>query len=558
MYTKKFLFTLLLSLNATMTTPAGNAIINDKKNITIEPTKQRALLNLASTHYMAGDIEAALETYSSILNITPDCLEARSNIAHVQRYIGDVSNALENYKLALAASPDNLNLQYGYAETLLCTGNFAQGWLYFESRWKRDNDSRHFANHLWNGTQHDVLGKIILIRAEYGHGDTIQFIRFARQLKSMGAIVIAEVQRPLVNLLSRCPFLDKVICVGQALPAYDLQVPVMSFPYLLKLHTEIDYALREPYITPNPTLVQHWKTELARDENFKIGICWSGCTYYDSLRSQRSKKALHLSTFKPLACIPHVTLYSLQVSQARAHIAEVDFNVRDLGPDFDVQHGGYMDTAALMKSLDLVITIDTSVAHLAGALGIPVWVILPSVADWRWMKDRTDTPWYPTMRLFRQSTYGEWQSVFEKIAHEVSTLMNKHTQKNDMVTAEISIGELIDKITILQLKTNFINDPEKLKNITTELNTLCATRDACVPSCPELDALTQQLYDVNQKLWNIEDACRNKERNKEFDEEFITITRNVYVNNDERCAIKRKINNLMGSRLIEEKSYAAY
>ncbi len=534
-----------------------DAITNYKKALTLQPNNQRMQLDLAYTYHLAGDLEHAIETYNNVLSATPDCMEARCNLAHMLRYIGVVQEALQNYEIGLKSMPDNQNLHYGYAETLLKAGMLAQGFKEFESRWKRDNDPRHFTQNLWDGVS-NLRGKIVLLRAEYGHGDTLQFIRFAQTLKEMGASVIAEVQSPLVKLLSLCPFLDKVISVGNALPTFDLQIPVMSLPHKLNIKSEQQLITTIPYIHPDQTLVQHWKSETARDGNFKVGICWGSSEYYDSLRGPRSRKALHLNTLKTLAHIPNVTLYSLQVSDARQQIQDVDFEVREFGADFDTKHGGYMDTAALMKSLDLVITVDTSVAHLAGALGVPVWVVLPSVADWRWMLDRNDTPWYPTMKLFRQQTYGDWETVFNEIKNELTQQLHKRVKQSDIVTAEISIGELIDKITILQLKSKLMTDKEKLKNVMIELNTLCATRDACIPQCKELDELTQQLYDANQRLWNIEDACRNKERTKQFDDEFIQITRSVYVNNDERCAIKRKINNILGSRLIEEKSYAAY
>ena len=164
----------------------------------------------------------------------------------------------------------------------------------------------------------------------------------------------------------------------------------------------------------------------------------------------------------------------MQIGSARSQIQEVDFTVHEFGPNFDNTNGRFMDTAALMKNLDLIISVDTSVAHLAGALGLPVWVVLPSVADWRWMKDREDSPWYATMRLFRQETYGNWESVFENMKIELKRLLqNRETKENyadtstklstSIVSAEISVGELIDKITILQLKNKHIKNEEKLK-----------------------------------------------------------------------------------------------
>lgn len=531
------------------------AVTYYKRAIEQRPNNLHANFNLAYTYHRMGDLENAIDTYRTILSFSPDCTDARCNLAHMLRYVGHVDEAINQYEKTLKAAPDNPHVHYGYAESLLKAGQFEHGWEEFEYRWKRDANSRNFSDKLWDGS--DLMGKTILVRAEYGHGDTIQFIRFTKHLKEMGATVIAEVQGALKKLLSGCPYVDKLIVVGQQLPEFDAQVPVMSLPHKLGIFNEEEFATG-PYIDADQEIVHHWKSELARDGKFKIGICWEGSTYFDSLRGPRSKKALHLRTFKALSELPNVTLYCLQKTEARNQMNEVDFEVRDLGPDFDGSSGRYMDTAALMKTLDLVVTVDTSVAHLAGALGVPVWVVLPTVADWRWMLDCDDTPWYSTMRLFRQETYGDWDSVFAQIKTSLGKKLQERVKKSDIVSAEISIGELIDKITILQLKNKYIKNEAKLKNVRKELAILCTTRDEKVAKCKELDELTEQLYAANQRLWDIEDACRDKERLKEFDDEFIQITRSVYINNDERCALKRKINTILGSNLVEEKSYAAY
>jgi len=524
----------------------------------IKPYDKKTLFSLAYTYRTLAQLEDALVVYDEILSFDPACVDAMNNKAHLLRDLGDTAEAAQLYETVLQFWPDNAHAHYGYAESLLREGDLQNGFAEFEWRWKRDGDKRNFSEDLWNG-QTDIAGKTILIRAEYGLGDTMQFVRFAKTLKDAGAMVAIELQRPLKALFACNPYIDEIVEIGQELPDFDLQIPVMSLPHVLNATKEEDLDVQTPYFELDDQLVNAWKQKIAPHKSlFKIGICWEGSTYYDGLRGPRSKKALHLSQFAPLAHLPNVKLFSLQKGGAAYQVQEVDFDVCEYGPDFDESRGGFIDTAALMPNLDLIITIDTSVAHLAGALGVPVFVILPQVADWRWMKNRSDSPWYPTMRLFRQETFGDWTQVFQKLADSVAHAMNISKARADIVSAEISVGELIDKITILQLKNKYITNEAKLKNVRKELEVLCKTRDEKVPSSPALNRLTKQLYDVNQALWDIEDDCRDKERNKEFDDEFIQITRSVYITNDKRCALKREINELLGSNLIEEKSYAAY
>lgn len=533
------------------------AIEHYKKAIFLRPNDLHANFNLGYAYNQMGKLDKAVKTYEKMLSFAPDCIDVQCNLAHTLRYLGQVHEAITYYKQVLQQLPDQANAHYGYAEALLKTGNFKKGWKEFEWRWQREADTRGFTNNMWDGNE-NLAGKTVLVRAEYGQGDTIQFIRFAKFLKELGATVVAEVQHTLVSLLSCCPYLDDVVSINDPLPTFDVQIPVMSLPYKCGVKTEKEIPAEIPYLELPEQLVTHWKKELARDGNFKIGICWEGSTYYDSIRSPLSKKAMHLEMFKAISEIPNTTLYSLQWGNAENQIHEVDFEIIHFGSDFDVSNGRFMDSAAVIKNLDMVITVDTSVAHLAGALGTPVWILLPSVADWRWMIDKKETPWYPNATLFRQENHGDWISVIDNVKKTLSHYIEQKKKKSDVVAAEISIGELIDKITILQLKNKYITDEEKLINIRKEFDVLCETRDTKVPQCKELDQLTHQLLHVNQLLWDIEDAIRDKERNKAFDDEFIQLARSVYVTNDERCAIKRKINLILGSNLVEEKSYAAY
>ena len=209
-----------------------------------------------------------------------------------------------------------------------------------------------------------------------------------------------------------------------------------------------------------------------------------------------------------------------------------------------------------MKSLDLVITSDTAIAHLAGALGVPVWVALQDIPDWRWLLEREDSPWYPTMRLFRQTRRGQWEEVFHRIAEALRERLAVPAEPRP-ITVEIAPGELIDKITILEIKSERISDAAKRRHVNTELALLVAARDCTVPGSVELTRLEAELKGVNEALWQIEDEIRLCERDEDFGPRFIALARSVYHTNDRRAALKRRINELLDSRLIEEKSYAS-
>ena len=216
-----------------------------------------------------------------------------------------------------------------------------------------------------------------------------------------------------------------------------------------------------------------------------------------------------------------------------------------------------MDTAAVLKNLDLVISVDTAIAHLAGALGIPVWVALPFVPDWRWLMDREDSPWYPTMRLFRQTRPGQWEDVFQRIAEALQRRLAASAELRP-ITVEIAPGELIDKITILEIKSERITDAAKRHHVGTELALLVAARDRAVPGSAELARLATELKAVNEARWQVEDEIRLCERDEDFGPRFVALVRSVYRTNDRRAALNRQINELLGSKLIEEKSYMSY
>jgi hypothetical protein len=300
--------------------------------------------------------------------------------------------------------------------------------------------------------------------------------------------------------------------------------------------------------------VEKWRRELSGTREFKVGINWQG----NPKSAGDFHRSIPLRFFEPLARVPGVRLFSLQKNEGVEQLAQIagTFAVTELGSRLDVDTGPFRDTAAVLTCLDLFITSDTAVAHLAGALGIPVWMALSTTPDWRWLSGREDNPWYPTMRIFRQQRFLEWAPVFDRIATELRKAVPE-TTPTPSVVIEAAPGELIDKITILEIKVERITDLEKRRHVRTELETLTAARDRTIIPSADLAVLTAELRVVNETLWVIEDAIRACERDGDFGPKFIELARSVYKNNDHRAVLKRRINERLGATLIEEKSYAA-
>lgn len=563
-----------------------------QKALTLQPKNLHILFDIAYLYTVNGQYDQATNWYKKLLAISPDTVDASCNMAHVLRYQGRMHEAVPYYQQVVSKRPDFSHAHYGLAESYLSLGDLERGWKEFEWRWKRNADARNFATKMWQGEP--LQGKSILIRGEYGQGDTIQFIRYVQQLKEMGATVMVEAQHTLVKLLSFNPYIDRIIPVVDdisQLPHFDYQIPVMSLPRMFNTQLQ-NIPCQVPYLQASKELTTYWADKLKDDHNFKIGIVWEGSPYYEQFKTAASKKSVPLNTFIPLTQLPGVSVYALQKMNGLEQLDALPNTVKihRFDEDFDIKNGRFMDTAAIVNSLDLVISVDTSVAHLCGALARPVWVLLPSVADWRWMLNRTDCPWYPTMQLYRQNVQGDWQSVMQTVITQLKPLIEQHKSKQTKrsikmespiveqikpasqalfqavqtaksplaIYTEVQIGELIDKITILQIKSERIKDPAKLKNINAELTTLLEDCKKNVPQSEKLSALWRELKEVNEKLWIIEDDIRDKERAKDFDAKFIDLARSVYYTNDERCRIKREINMLLGSRLVEEKSYSDY
>ncbi|MGB8366836.1 MAG: tetratricopeptide repeat protein [Candidatus Babeliales bacterium] len=273
----------------------------------------------------------------------------------------------------------------------------------------------------------DISSQQIIIQHDGGLGDVIQFLRYAKRLHEAGAFIIMETPAALMPLLSRCSFIDQLILQGGPLPIADKQY-IVSTPRLAYIMRDTlnNPSFDVPYLTADPELIAYWRKQLATDKQFKIGLCWQSSIMRDQTGTIiPNPRSISLAQFASLAQIPGLSFYSLQQINGTDQLSRLPqhFVIHEFGPHFDQQHGRFMDTAAVMKNLDLVITVDTSIAHLAGALGVPVWVLLPTMSDFRWFHDDTDSPWYPTMHLFRQQEYNHWEHVIQEIVHLLKNVL---------------------------------------------------------------------------------------------------------------------------------------
>jgi tetratricopeptide (TPR) repeat protein len=485
------------------------------------------------------------------IRVKADFAQAHNNLGVALEQQGRLDEAVAAYQESLRLGPEEADTHKNLGLAWLLTGNFEQGWPEYEWRWQtRPKSRRSYAQPVWNGQP--LQGRPILLYAEQGLGDTIQFIRYVPLVQQRGGRVFVECPQGLIPLLSRCAGIACLIPQGAPLPDFACQAALVSLPCIFRTTLE-SVPARVPYLSADPILIEHWREELERTEGFKIGIAWQGSTKYVGDRH----RSIPLADFEPLARVRGVRLFSLQKGFGTEQLAAVAerWGIVDLGPRLDEATGAFMDTAAVLEHLDLVITSDTSLAHLAGALGVPVWVALACARDWRWLLDREDSPWYPTMRLVRQRQWGDWGEVFRRMAQDLLAALTNSTFAKP-IQVEIGAGELCDKITILEIKRERIRDAAKRNHVLTELGSLLAAQTRYVKSAEGVKPLMAELKEVNEVLWQVEEEIRACERTGDFGERFVELARSVYRENDRRAQVKSRINALLGSRLVEEKSYA--
>ena len=383
------------------------AIASYRKAIALDADFVDAHNNLGVALAERNAHKDAIACYQRAIALEPRFADAYSNLgvalADLTRY-GEASAA---YERAIAIDPECADAHWNLALCRLLLGDFLRGWEGYEWRWKQDQVAkfkRHYPQPLWRGEE-SLKGKTLLLYAEQGLGDMLQFCRYASRVADLGARVLLEAPPALQSVLCGLPGVAQVIAQGAAIPAFDIHCPVTSLP--LAFHSTADTIPRDvPYIAADAARVAMWQGKLGPRTKPRVGLAWSGNLLPDPNRSMTFSTALTLA-------MADVEIISLQ-KEVRASDAAL------LASRPDIRHFGdelrdFADTAALIESMDMVISIDTSVAHLAGAMGKPLWMMLPYNPDWRWMIDRDDCLWYPSARLFRQTAIGDWASVVRRV-----------------------------------------------------------------------------------------------------------------------------------------------
>ena len=527
-----------------------DALQSYDRTIALKPDYAEAHSNRGHVVQQLQRQDAALADYDRAVALRPDYPEAWNNRGALLRELKRFDEAVESFDRAAALKTDFAEVHWNKSLSLLLMGQIAEGFRLYEWRHRRGapNAPRAFPQAVWTGAE-DLGGRRLFVHAEQGLGDTIQFCRYAKLAEAGRAQVVFSVQDSLVRLVQTLgPGIEVV--GAQAEPQdSDLQIALLSMPFAFGTNQNTIPA-EIPYLRAEPERVAKWRAKIG-NRGFKVGICWQG----EKSGVIDIGRSFPLTHFEGLSKIPGVRLISLQKNAGveQLHELPAGMSVETLGDEFDAGPDAFLDTAAAMESLDLVIASDTAIAHLAGALGRPVWVALKYVPDWRWLLDRADSPWYPTMRLFRQKTQGDWPAVFADIAQELTNLATVAPVRA-APRVPVSWGELIDKLTILEIKHARIGDAAALANVARELSLV---REIAEPVLADTRIVTlgNRLKSINEELWRIEDDIRTKEAAAEFDPKFIELARAVYKRNDERARIKREINLALGSELIEEKSY---
>jgi tetratricopeptide (TPR) repeat protein len=378
--------------------------------VALRPDLAKVQYNRGNALHALKRFEDALASYDNELALQPDFGEALVNRGVTLQSLKRFEDALASYQRAYTARPGFADAHYNEALCRLLIGDLRRGWEDHEWRWQTrqlGHGQRNFPQPLWTGAE-EIADRKILLHAEQGFGDTIQFCRYVPLVAARGARVILEVQPPLYELTSALPGAAQVVCSGNLLPPFDLQCPLLSVPRALG--TELaTIPSATPYLRAPEEKAKHWNARLGPRTRPRVGIAWSGRPTHKNDHNRSIGVDAFLSIFAGL----DVSLVSLQRELRDADGAALR------GPRGGLHFGdelaNFADTAALISSLDLVVSVDTSVAHLAGALAKPVWVLLPFIPDWRWLLDRDDSPWYPTARLFRQDDTRAWDDVFVRV-----------------------------------------------------------------------------------------------------------------------------------------------
>jgi tetratricopeptide (TPR) repeat protein len=393
------------------------AVASYDKAIALQPDYSGAQSNRGVALMRLGLVEEARANFERMIDLRPDNAGAHYNLGLAHFALQQFDDTLASLAQATALEPDFAGAHHNEALVRLLKGDFALGWEKFEWRWTHKDmvsKRRAFAQPLWLGDA-DLSGRTILLHSEQGLGDAIQFCRYVPMVAKKGAKVILEVSPLLKDLMQSLDGRATIIAFGDPLPDFEFHCPLMSLPLAFKTRLETIPA-EVPYLSAHPDDVEKWRPRLLASSGPRIGLVWAG----NPKLANDPQRSLSLQSMLPVVSSPGAQFFSLQkdLRKGDREVLQRNARIHALGPDL----GTFADTAAVVSMLDLVISVDTSVAHLAGALGKPVWLLLPFVREWRWLLERDDSPWYPSARLFRQSRDGDWNGVLERVARELSRL----------------------------------------------------------------------------------------------------------------------------------------
>ncbi len=390
----------------------------------LDPEEPAWATGLATALEAQGDFHAALEVLWPLRHLAGEHPELANDLGLMHHHLGHHDAAEGWYRLALARRPQSPEIRWNLALCLLRQGRYREGWPLFEARWGLPQFRPlrpTFPQPQWRGEP--LHGRTLLLHAEQGLGDTLQFIRLARHAKARGGRLILQCQPALVPLLETLPELDQVLPRGQALPPFQVHCPLMSLPLALGLTLRDLPAAPIPYLRPDPRRVARWRPRLPADGRPHVGLVWAGNPrrHDPQAHAVDRRRSLPFEALQPLLADRRIAWVSLQRDDAEAAARDTlaRRGVHNLGPEL----ADFADTAAVVAQLDLVIAVDTAIVHLAGALGRPVWLLSRFDTCWRWLWGRDDSPWYPSLRLYRQPQPGHWRAVLTRVRRDLERLL---------------------------------------------------------------------------------------------------------------------------------------
>ncbi|HYB08456.1 MAG TPA: tetratricopeptide repeat-containing glycosyltransferase family protein [Alphaproteobacteria bacterium] len=385
----------------------ARAISSLERAIALAPDRPQIHLNLGNSLWKLGRLEEAINSFRRAVELKFENADVYLGLAASLKVMGRIDEAIAALDRATILEPENPQLRFQRALVLLLDGQWDKGWAEYEWRWKDPtfpSPRRNYPVPLWDGGS--LRGRRILLHWEQGFGDTIQFIRFAALVKARGATVLAELQPPLCRLFQHVDGIDEIIPSGSPLPPFDCHAPLMSLPRILGLRPA-NIPASDGYLRPDPARVRRWTTKLGPMSGLRVGICWQGAPAQVDNRF----RSIPPAELGPLLALPGISWVSLQKGLSTDGLREIGL-------------GDFADTAAVISNLDLVITVCTSVAHVAGALGKPTWVLVHAGPDWRWLRSGERSAWYSSVRLFRQKTLGAWGGVLREVIEALAAAVS--------------------------------------------------------------------------------------------------------------------------------------